>query len=667
MVTVSCYQDAEDRGAWRGKGIKMIIANLLLFLNLYFGQGEQGKKKGKAECYIEGTCLFMLYLYIMTEILSVFHAIRYRTLFFSWFAFDLFLLIFFIVRNRNKSRVQLINVLKRRGLFRKYSYEYILGLIGAAALVLSVITVPYNWDSMTYHLPRIAYWAQNRSVEHYATNCIRQIASPVLGEFVNLHIYILCRDSDKLLNLLQCVSYLTCAGCVYAISKKLKCNRLFCFAASLLYMTMPIAFAEALTTQVDNFATVWLLFFIYLLLDFSHMEEKISVTRSSACKVCTMGMCVAYGYLAKQSVCIAMLCFLVWILIVCIARKDKIRVLLQLAACASPCVVLPILPEMTRNFNTFHSYASRTTGARQLVGTINPLYLLVDFVKNFCWNLPTRLIQNSHVWIEKVPRKLAEFLNVELDHPAISEDGRIFEMYAAPNYSHDLGLNPLIMWLFILCAILMIMQVRKVSRKNEGEGYSLTAAVSFCLFCAVLRWEPYVTRYMASYFALLCPMIALEIQKWTTPYKTQKIRYGIVAVIGVLCITEFFGMVLWHYDIYRNGANRRPEGYFYHWKGEFPLYDAMANDIAQHQYHTVGLYIRGEHFEYPVWKLTKDSVEQIEHVNVENESSIYAKEDYTPDCIVWIRALPEEPVEINGELYDIVYDYGDNHYLLARY
>ncbi len=649
-----------------GGRIKMAIANLLLFLNLYFGQGEQSRKKGKAECYIEGTCLFMLLLYIMTELLSVFHAVRFRTLFFLWFAFDLFLLIFFIVRNGNKGRIRLINVLKRRGRFGRYSYEYILGVIGAAALVLSVITVPYNWDSMTYHLPRIVYWVQNRSVEHYATNCIRQIASPVLGEFVNLHIYILCRGSDKLLNLLQCVSYLTCAGFVYAIAKKLKCDRLFCFIASLLYMTMPIAFAEALTTQVDNFATVWLLFFIYLLIDFSYMEEKINVTRSSVSKVCTMGMCAAWGYLAKPSVCIAMVCFLVWILFVCIARKDKVRGLLQLAACAFPCVVLPILPEMIRNFNTFHAYASSATGARQLVGTVNPLYLLVNFVKNFCWNLPTRLIQNSHIWIEKVPRKLAALLGVELDHQAISEDGRVFEMYAAPNYSHDSALNPLIMWLFILCVVLMIMQLRRVSRKSEGEGYSLTAAVSFCLFCVVLRWEPYVTRYMVSYFALLCPMAALSIQKWTRPYKRHSIGCGIVAVIGVLCITEFIGMVLWHYDIYRNGANWRSGGYFYNWKGESPLYHAMADDIAKYRYHTVGLYIGGEHFEYPIWELTKDSVEQIEHINVENESSIYAKEDFTPDCIVWIRSLPEKPVEINGELYDTVYDYGENHYLLAK-
>ena len=89
--------------------------------------------------------------------------------------------------------------------------------------------VPYNWDSLTYHLPRIMHWVQNKSVAHYATNIDRQIASPPLAEFINLHIYLLMGKKDVAFNLLQCMSFGFCIVLTVAIAKKLGCNIFFGF------------------------------------------------------------------------------------------------------------------------------------------------------------------------------------------------------------------------------------------------------------------------------------------------------------------------------------------------------------------------------------------------------------------------------------------------------
>ena len=72
-------------------------------------------------------------------------------------------------------------------------------VLAAALLFLAVYTVPYNWDSMTYHLSRIANWTQNQSAAHYATHNIREIVSPVLAEFLNLHVYILSGEKGYFL------------------------------------------------------------------------------------------------------------------------------------------------------------------------------------------------------------------------------------------------------------------------------------------------------------------------------------------------------------------------------------------------------------------------------------------------------------------------------------
>src|SRR5438067_1370320 len=59
--------------------------------------------------------------------------------------------------------------------------KLMLAASGALILVLGVTAAIFpttNWDSLTYHLPRVLHWIQEQSVEHYPTNNTRQIEFP---------------------------------------------------------------------------------------------------------------------------------------------------------------------------------------------------------------------------------------------------------------------------------------------------------------------------------------------------------------------------------------------------------------------------------------------------------------------------------------------------------
>ena len=43
---------------------------------------------------------------------------------------------------------------------------------------------PNTWDSMTYHLSRVAHWVQNHSLEHYPTHILRQLSYCPFAEYV---------------------------------------------------------------------------------------------------------------------------------------------------------------------------------------------------------------------------------------------------------------------------------------------------------------------------------------------------------------------------------------------------------------------------------------------------------------------------------------------------
>lgn len=638
----------------------MLTANILLYLNVYIYKKEI-KNNTCLESFIQSSSLWMLLLFVYTEVLSLFSGIGQLSLWLVWGITDLFLFGLLVLQFQKRSysfKKLIYDIFPDYAGAKKYVLSP-LGLISLipilAAVLLAYNTVPYNWDSMTYHLPRIAHWAQNGSVAHYATNIVRQIASPVLGEFVNLHVYVMTGGNDKLFNLLQCFSYLMCAVMVYHIAKKIKCDMAFCKVATVLYLSMPIAFAEALTTQVDDFATVWLLFFVYLLLDFTNPEKKILWNSANIQKVAAMGLCVAWGYLVKPSVCIAMVIFAFWLLVICIVRKDSVVTLLKLIGSALPCVVLPLIPEILRNLHSFHAISSSQTGARQLVGTLHPLYLVMNTWKNIAQNLPIRNLNRLSDFLYRGTLKMARIMQIDLNAASISEDGRIYELPGAPDYGHDTAINPLIVWLLILCIILLVTRLKKIEWKKLYTSYSLVAVFSFGVFCMLLRWEPFVTRYMVSYLALLCPVVALQLQKQTAGNKWKKVRLMLAGALCVVCVLDIGSMVSYHYDMCTvYGANTRPYGYFTNRTTEYEGQMALAEAVKAGGYQNIGIYLGVDSYEYPLWTMLQDSVTQIQHVNVNNESAIYLDANFVPDCILWMGTVPKEGFAWNGVHYGTV-------------
>lgn len=645
----------------------MLFALAALYGNIYIYKTRKRIDDTGLGSYMEACSLWMLFLFVLTETLSAGHAMRFRFLFMAWGAFDALLLLFFVVQCR-WSDIHLRDMW--RGHLAAWSIRGVLGygilfVIGGVVCCLSFITTPYNWDSMTYHLPRIAYWAQNRSVAHYATNCIRQVSSPVLAEFVNLHVYILCRGHDLLFNLLQGTSYITCAVLVGGIAEKLSCSRPLRWLTMLLYMTMPIAFAEALTTQVDNFAAIWLLFFVYRLLDYVDPEIPMRFEVVTVSRICFMGLCTAWGYLAKPSVCVGMVIFALWLLLVCIKRRDRVRELAGIFFSALPCVVLPLLPEILRNFKTFGAYASPTAGAAQLVGTLKPNYLFVNFLKNLSFNMPTIFVKNAEAYFAKIAVKAAELLKVELDAVSISENGGAYSLHEAGSYGCDTAVNAIVLWLFLFCVLWTLLSLGRNRWEKKERGYFLAASFSFAVFCTVLRWEPYVSRYMISYLALLCPMITAGIQRGMKKEWGRMPCRGIIGLVGVLCVLQAFALTRYHYDIWKGPARNRPYGYFTARWDEVAVYASLTDEIKSRGYDKVGLrLLKADDFEYPLWEMLEDC--RLEHVQVKNKTAGYADVDFVPDCIIWFGELPGESVQIGDMSYNKITEFGSKQYLLEN-
>ena len=374
-------------------------------------------------------------------------------------------------------------------------------------------------------------------------------------------------------------------------------------------------------------------------------------------KCIIMGICLALGYLSKPSILIGAAILVLALIIRCFARKDSFKTICKILICVIPIMAAIIAPEMIRNIISFGAISTSGVGKRQLIGTLNPLYVFVNGLKNFAFNWPNIYLYKSDHWIAVIVYRIAQILGVAIDDPSISEDGRLFELHEAATYEPDTAVNAVIVMCFTVCFIWRIWRFKK--QKNIlGKEYALLASGIFLLFCCVVRWQPFVSRYMISYLALLCPMIAFEIEDIGGGSIFRYKQYVFPIVIFMCCV-ELFGLIMYHGNIAWNERADRFAGYFHNNRGIYTEYNEICTYLYEKKGDSLGLYMGRDSYIYPIWAKLKNCMEEIQHVMVQNESSKYAKADFLPKYIVTDQEKKEE-IEINGERYVLLDTCNDN-------
>jgi hypothetical protein len=117
-------------------------------------------------------------------------------------------------------------------------------------LVVAIGVCPNNWDSMTYHLSRAAYWLQHESAMQWPDGSIRQNFSPPNAEMLVAWTMSL-RGTDQLANVVQWTALIGIAGGIFSICRLIA----FPIAASLFaaacFVAMPQPMLQATSTQND--------------------------------------------------------------------------------------------------------------------------------------------------------------------------------------------------------------------------------------------------------------------------------------------------------------------------------------------------------------------------------------------------------------------------------
>lgn len=642
-------------------GANMVLILPLVFITFYLLILQRVKEIPRATAIT--TIAWYSVMLLFTEVLSVIHKMTKGIVFIVWLI--VFLISLYICYKKRAFTIKssLIPTTKLGKCLAVFGLLWIL-LLGFAAIG----TVPYNYDSMTYHLSRVANWVQNASVNHYATNIERQLFSPVLAEYAVLHTYLLS-GGDQFVNLIQFGAYLISAILIYGIAKTIHLNKVFCYVAVVLFLTMPMAVAQSVTTQVDMVGTMWLLIFVYLLIGLVR-EERLTCSKETVFEIILIASCCGFGFLSKSTVCVSMLVFLAWFAIVRFFKKDSIFVLIRLAGLAALVVAIIVCETFIRNALTVGGVFASDNFSSILVSTYDPRLLILNLFKNISIQVNSNLLFFLGQGLTMAGNAMASLMGVDINDFSIAFNGIDYSLISGEMlYHHDEASNPMIVILAFIGLILFIVLIVQKKIDVFQRNFCIITILSFILIASVIKWSPYQTRLMLPATAVLCVYTACILEHFC---KKEIIAYCAASAVTAMVFFEGVDTLVVNVGIPILYQPTHMDGFFCGTKTKYAEgYKEICNYVKEKNFDEVGLLLGLDSYEYPLWYALPGVT--IHHVIFNEESYLqkYVDINETPDCIIAIEAgaYPVgSTLTYHGTVYESIYEYEDctNYVILEK-
>lgn len=614
-----------------------------LFLFIYFG-----KKQNVVEAVMISWLFVTLCTWTITEFFGMFSLINTISAGVSWSLICIVLAVWGI---RSRLFHQAIDHIVQG--FKKGEYKCDLNLICVIAfcLLISIMAILRSQslvDNLYHRLTKIMHWIQDGNVGYFATSTPSEIQYSSLTEYMNMHIFLLM-GSDRVITIVQIGAYLSSACCVYGIGRKLGVSPRCAWLGVWIYLLIPMVIIETLTTQTDVTAAAYLLCFVYFLLDYIHADKLIMDKKGAISAVC-LALSAMFGYLAKPTVCFAMIVFFIWMCIVRLLKRDRFVVLMQYAVIGVMIALILFLPSYIRKYqyrhapNTAGSEAGTVTEIEADIaesvtnGIMDPRVFMAVSIRNLAANSTSRCFPRVNDLIRYFVNKCDRVLHYESDND--------FWVMVALGFGETSEPSPAIMF---FCLVSWICVVTRFSKVNKIQfAYLICATLALIIQSGLMGYTHYRQRYLIGVMAVLCPafVMILDCIRISLNRKMQ--------IAAATIVISGFGVVnLLTYeipDVIFGLQGDKLHGYFMDDGDNELYYKLMLDYINENDYRTVGMFWRIP-YEYVFWQGI-DNLERMEHVNIFELWGASAKlEDYDfiPDCIV----ITETPIYYEeGDLFE---------------
>lgn len=587
---------------------------------------------GKRLIFVWSALIWTLCAVSLVEVLSVFHCLTQGFVVGGWGLVILVILGCWIFLNKK-------SLLNRPPLVGTLSFWEWAGLIVTAFIICAIginaiLAAPNNWDSMTYHLPRVIHWIQNQSVEHYPTHILRQLYQPPGAEFLILHLQILT-GGDRFAN---CVQWFCLLGSVLVLSLlavELGVGRIGQILVGLLTVTIPMAILQGSSTQNDVVVGFWLACFVYFAV---RLLKTFEPTRQRWLDVLGAALSLAFALLTKGSAYLFAIPVLVLFVLFGVFKKRKM-LLRDIAIIVLVCLIVNA-GFYRRNIKLFGAPIS--TGTENYVNQGNVLRnIALNVIRNASLHLATPIPQVNQ-FIKQRILALQTSISDSKDNSWSDFD------ILMPTTSEDVAGNPL-HFLLILFAFATVILSRKflfLHRVYIGMIFA-----GFIVFCALLKWQLFHSRLHLPLFLLSMPIVALVFERMKFRWVIGLISMALVLAAAWPLFYNERHPLIGKKNVFNMS---RLEQYFSYRKFMALPYLLSVKYAASHADSDIGLLLGPDDWEYPLWVLLKRENPhlRIRHSGVENISkTLMIQRDSTVSVVISEVDNPPNRLILNEQIY----------------
>lgn len=590
----------------------VLFIAVIFFVLLFY------RKHDLRESFIFGSLVFSAVLLVLTEVLSSVEAITFPALFAAWVLIDLSLFIYLL---KKIGFSNLFDKLKKS--LSSIDHNCFLWMIAVALLVtfvVALVAAPNNYDSMTYHMTRVAYWMQNHTVAHFPTHNTRQIFMSPWVEYVILHLQVLSFGSDRLVNLVQWGTYAGTLTISSLIAAHFSASRAAQWLAAFLVATTPMAILQASSTQTDMACSYWVLVFAW-----ATLKLVDSNTHKISAFWWVSALALALAISTKGTAYIFCAPLVLGLFLVKLIRKDFWGIVK--GGLVFVILVLTLNgPHYARNFTTFADPLGDPASVQKLKNSSYSLAVLgSNLLRNLSLHLQTPVAEVNDV-TERVVTKLHEWWDFDVSDPATTWG----EYQLSTIILQEDVAGNLLFFLLILLTIgcLVFRQTSKYL-----YFYVICSLAGFVLFSWLLKWQPWGSRLVLPFFMMWAPVCSVVlVDSWHFPRRLILSMAGIYFFCSLpwLFYNTSRPILINQYNVEKNILRTPRIAQYFNTNRDYevPFYYAMQkiNDIGCRE---VGLKTHLDSYEYPLVAIQRinhpgDTV-NFHHVFVENASATLSR------------------------------------------